>query len=69
MTEQYRDDVPADIEIGAAWRARSGKVVKRSPASVRTEGDVEETEELDERDPTRPHGRLWRFRIWLRESR
>jgi hypothetical protein len=68
VTEQHRDDVPADIEIGAVWRAASGKVVKRSPASVRTVGGVE-TEELDERDPTRPHGRLWHFRTWLRESR
>lgn len=68
MTEQHRDDVPADIEVGAAWRAGSGKVVKKTSASVRTQGDIE-TEELDERDATRPHGRLWRFRTWLRESR
>ena len=68
MTGQQRKDVPADIEVGFAWRAGSGKVVKRGPASVRTEGDVE-TEELDERDAVRPHGRVWRFRAWLRESR
>jgi hypothetical protein len=68
VTGQPRKDVPADIEVGAAWRAGSGKVVKKSPAKVRSVGDVE-TEELDERDATRPHGRVWRFRAWLRESR
>ena len=68
MTGQHREDVPADIEVGAAWRAKSGRVVKKRPATVRTAGDVE-TEELDERDATRPRGRLWWFRTWLRESR
>jgi hypothetical protein len=68
VTGQHREDVPADIEVGAAWRAKSGKVVKKRPTRVRTAGDVE-TEELDERDPARPRGRLWRFRVWLRESR
>jgi len=68
VTGQHREDVPADIEVGAAWRAKSGKVVKKRPATVRTAGDVE-TEKLDERDATRPRGRLWRFRTWLRESR
>ena len=69
MTGQQREDVPADIEVGVAWRAGSGKIVKKRPAKIRTEGDDVETEELDEHDPSRPHGRLWRFRTWLREAR
>ena len=68
MTDQPRREVPADIEVGASWRAASGKVVKKRPARVRTFGDVE-TEELDEGDGMEPHGRVWRFRAWLRESR
>ena len=68
MTEQQRKDVAADIEVGMAWRAGSGKIVKKRSAKVRTGGDVE-IEELDERDGSRPHGRLWRFRTWLREAR
>ena len=69
MTGQRREDVPADIEVGVAWRAGSGKIVKKRPAKIRTEDDNVETEELDERDASRPHGRLWRFRTWLRNAR
>jgi hypothetical protein len=68
MTEQTRKDVPADLEVGASWRAGSGRITKRRPAAMRTSGDLE-TEELDERDATRPHGRLWRLRTWLRQGR
>ena len=68
MTGPQRKEVPADIEVGMAWRAGSGKIDKKRPANVRTAGVVE-TEELDERDASRPRGRVWRFRTWLREAR
>jgi hypothetical protein len=72
-----RDDRPADVEVGARWRAGSAPWRVRARTHTEAVGDVEseelrDTEGLpDSPQPGRPYrsaARRWHFATWLREG-